>query len=152
MHRLTLPLALCAVLLLLAVTPGCGAIRSTVSIVQADKVIRQARDAGAATAAPYPMQVAEDLLMKAREEQGYASYSRSFALAREARAVAQTALDAAPVAVITPEQTGDLEIEPALWDGAAGDDDDSAAGDDDDSAGDDDDSAGDDDDSARSAP
>ena len=165
MHSPSTLLPLLAALLLLAAAPGCGAIRSTVSIIEADKVIRAAQDAGGAEAAPYPMRIAEDLLAKAREEQGYADYSRSFALAREARAVAQKALDATPTKTAAPSDSGAVVIDPSLWaddddsagddDDSAGDDDDSAGddpADDDDSAGDDDDSAGDDDDSAASVP
>jgi hypothetical protein len=151
MRRPSVLLLLIAALATMALAAGCGAIRSTVGIVQADKLVRQAQEAGGAEAAPYPMEVAEDLLRKAREEQGYADYSRSFQLAREARTMAQKVLDEAPappVAPLSPDQG--LVIDPSLWaddDDSAGDDDDSA-GDDDDSAGDDDDSAGDDDDSA----
>ena len=159
-------------LLALAFVVGCGPIRSTVGLIEAEKVVRQARDSAGAEAAPYPMTVAEDLLAKAREEQMYADYSRSFQLAKEARAMAQQVIDAAPEVSIVKEITavgvtdpfGALkdggQIDPSVWgddddsagddDDSAGDDDDSAQGDDDDSAGDDDDSAGDDDDSGAS--
>jgi len=141
MRRPSVFLLLIAALATMALAAGCGAIRSTVGIVQADKVVREAQESGGAEAAPYPMKVAEDLLAKAREEQGYADYSRSFQLAREARAMAQRVLDEAPAqsapGTVAGDGDGGLVIDPALWA-----DDDDSAGDDDDSAGDDDDSAG----------
>lgn len=72
------------VLLLLPLAAGCGPIRSTVGIVQAEQVLREARELGAEESAPYAIAVAEGLLAKSIEEQGHAEYSTSWALAIEA--------------------------------------------------------------------
>ena len=155
-------------LLIVLLASGCGAIRSTVGIVEAEKALKAAHEAGARDHAPYPTTLAEEMLLKAKEEMGYAEYSRSFEFAREAKELAENARSLARSAPKTPpvrmvplpmtgteEPTGGDETAPGTEaseddDSATGDDDDSATGDDDDSAtGDDDDSAtGDDDDSA----
>ncbi len=153
MLRRLLPLLLLALL-----ASGCGAIRSTVGIVEAEKALKAAHEAGARDRAPYPITLAEEMLTKAKEEMGYAEYSRSFEFAREARELAENAEtlarktpDAPPTRMVPLQATGTAEPndedQAAPGTEAAGDDDDSA-GDDDDSAGNDDDSAGDDDDSA----
>ena len=88
-HRLSL------FLLAGSLLAGCGAIRSTVGIVEAEKALRAAEEAGARETAPYATTLANQLLDKAREEQGYAEYSTSFELAREAEAKANEALELA---------------------------------------------------------
>ncbi|MCO4772747.1 MAG: DUF4398 domain-containing protein [Deltaproteobacteria bacterium] len=168
LRRLTL------LLLLTFLATGCGAIRSTVGIIEAEKALKSAHEAGAKERAPYPTTLAEEMLDKAREELGYAEYSRSYQFAREAKELAANAETVArenPVTAptrmvpLTGRDAATDEAAPAAAEeapAAVGDDDDSAsaAGDDDDSAqpedatGDDDDSAqpedatGDDDDSA----
>ena len=82
--------------LLLALAAGCGPIRSTVGIIQAEQVIAEARELGAEEVSPYPMAVAEALVEKAIEEQGYADYSSSWQLAAEARDLVQATIDALP--------------------------------------------------------
>lgn len=89
--------------LLLALATGCGPIRSTVGIIQAEQVLKEARELGVEQTAPYPMAVAQELVAKAIEEQGYADYSTSWQLATEARDLVQAALDALPRADGVPE-------------------------------------------------
>ncbi|MCP4868042.1 MAG: hypothetical protein GY898_04925 [Proteobacteria bacterium] len=112
MTRFALPV----LLLLFAV--GCGPIRSTVGIIQADQVIKQAREAGAETWAPYPFQLAESLYAKAIEEQGYAQYYQSWLYAKEAKTMAEEALATEagapePVPEPAPEAPADPEPEPS---------------------------------------
>ena len=103
LHRLSLLLVAGSLL------AGCGAIRSTVGIVEAEKALRAAEEAGARETAPYATTLADQLLDKAREEQGYAEYSTSFELAREAEAKANEALELArkapPVTRMAPMPT-----------------------------------------------
>jgi outer membrane biosynthesis protein TonB len=108
-----LPLLILPLLLLLAA--GCGPIRSTVGIIQAEQVLKEARELGAAEVAPYPMAVAEELVRKAVEEQGYADYSTSWQLATEARDLVQATLAALPRADVQGEQPGGYGVvEPPL--------------------------------------
>jgi hypothetical protein len=89
---------------------GCGPIRSTVGMIQADQVLKEARELGAEEVAPYPMQMAERLLEKAFEEQNNASYDTSWQLATEAKELAQTAIDLVPTAegpIAPPPATGE---------------------------------------------
>lgn len=95
--------------LLLALATGCGPIRSTVGIIQAEQVLREARELGAAEVAPYPMTVAEELVRKAVEEQGYADYSTSWQLATEARDLVRATLEALPRTDVQPEQEPESE-------------------------------------------
>jgi hypothetical protein len=90
------------VLLLLAFGSGCGAIRSTVGIVEAEKALEAAHEVGARELAPFPTTMAEELLDKAREEMGYAEYSRSWELAAEAREMAEKAATQARENPVTP--------------------------------------------------
>ncbi len=92
---------------------GCGPIRSTVGIIQADQVIKEARQAGAERNAPYPMRIAEELIRKAVEEQGYADYYQSWLLAKEARKYAEEALAAPPA----PEPPPVVDPPPEAVDG-----------------------------------
>lgn len=86
MRRSLLPL-----LLILVFGSGCGAIRSTVGIIEAEKALTAAHKAGAKELAPFPTTMAEELLDKAREEMGYAEYSRSYEMAKEAKELAESA-------------------------------------------------------------
>jgi hypothetical protein len=83
-----------SLLLTLAILAGCGPVRVTVGLVDAERAVREARDAGAAEHAPYPLTLAEELLAKAIEEKGYAEWEQSFLFAGEAveRAHEATAL------------------------------------------------------------
>jgi len=73
---------------------ACGPVRSTVMMIQADEALREARALGAAETAPFPVTLAEELLRKAHEEQGYSSYDTATQLASDARVLA---LDAAQI-------------------------------------------------------
>ena len=84
-----MPLLLLA--LALALGSGCGAIRSTVGIIEAEKALKSAHELGAKELAPFPTTLAEEMLDKAREEAGYAEYSRSWELAMEAKKLAEGA-------------------------------------------------------------
>ncbi len=88
-------------LLLLALATGCGPIRSTVGIIQAEQVLKEAHQLGAGEHAPYPMAVAEALVAKALEEQGYADYSTSWQLATEARDLVRATIEALPRADVS---------------------------------------------------
>ncbi len=80
-----------SLLLILVFGSGCGAIRSTVGIIEAEKALSQAHEAGAKELAPFPTTLAQELLDKAREEMGYADYSRSYEMAMEAKLLAEDA-------------------------------------------------------------
>ncbi len=71
-------------LLFVVLLAGCGPIRVTVGLVDAERAVREAKDAGAETHAVYPLTLAEELLAKAVEEKGYAEWEQSFILANEA--------------------------------------------------------------------
>lgn len=108
-------------LLMLALLVSCGPIRSTVGIIEAGQSLDAAREAGAAELAPYPFALAERLLAKAVEEQGYADYYASWKLATEAKAFADEATTAsaaappapAPAATPAPAEPAEPEVAPA---------------------------------------
>lgn len=96
------------ILLLLVV--GCGPVRSTIGVVDAERAYQEAAAAGAEQAAPYPYELAGRLLDQARDEQGYADWGESFRLAGEAQKYAEQALNAArsapqPPGLAAPEDT-----------------------------------------------
>lgn len=78
--------------LFLLVVLGCGPIRSTVGIVEAEKAWKAAERAGAAQHAPYPFGLSTELLRKAKEEQGFAAYSDAYQLSRESLEQSQEAV------------------------------------------------------------
>jgi hypothetical protein len=86
-------------LLALFFVVGCGPIRVTVGLVDAERAVQEAKDAGAAEHAKYPLTLAEELLSKAVEEKGYAEWEQSFILANEAVLRANEAADLARTAV-----------------------------------------------------
>ncbi len=94
--------ALPLIVLLAFAVSACGPIRSTVGIIEAEQTLKAAREAGAAELAPYPFALAERLLAKAIEEQGYADYYASWKLAVEAKGLAEEAQAAAAVAPPLP--------------------------------------------------
>ncbi|MFL5292251.1 MAG: DUF4398 domain-containing protein [Myxococcales bacterium] len=78
MRLLLALLALCAL-------AGCGPIRSTAALIDADVAIEGARAAGAPQASPYEFTLAEAYLNKAREVSGYAQYEVAARYAGRAR-------------------------------------------------------------------
>lgn len=126
---------------------GCGPIRATVGLVDAQRAVREAQDAGASEHAIYPLTLAEQLLAKAIEEKGYAEWEQSFLLAEQAVRHANEATELCkarveaplwPGAAAPPEATPEPG-EPSYYDLPSDDDDspaDPGAGDDDDSAAD----------------
>lgn len=76
---------------LLALVAGCGPIKSTRAIVDADVELEGARAAGAQTTAVYEYTAAEVFLHKARETQGHAQYEASARFAGKAAALARSA-------------------------------------------------------------
>jgi len=72
---------------------GCGPILSTVGLVRAEKALQEAVAAGSEQRAPYPTELARNLLSKAREEQGYSAYDVSTDLAEQAQTLAVEALE-----------------------------------------------------------
>ena len=98
---------------------GCGPIRSSVGLIQAERALRDARLAGASERAPYPFTLADELLQKAKEEQGYSAYSDSLQLAlesieqsREAAAIARTVIPPTPPKPPAPPQVEATSAEP----------------------------------------
>jgi len=85
-----LPTAL-ALAVALALSSGCGPLRSSEAIDAAAREIAEARAAGAAGTAPYPLAAAEASLRLAREEEGRARYGSAAELAGRAREQAAAA-------------------------------------------------------------
>lgn len=74
---------------------GCGPIGYTVTVLDATEAVEEARQAGAATTAPYEYYYAHAFLDKAREEAGEAEYQNSIELSDTARTFGQRARDLA---------------------------------------------------------
>lgn len=85
------PLALAGALAL----TGCGPLRSTSLLLDADVQLEAARTADAAKFAPYEFTLAGAYLEKAREEQGYADYDVCIDFAEKALSHAKTAKEKA---------------------------------------------------------
>ena len=100
-------------LLLVVLLTGCGPVRSTIGLVDAERALREAQDAGSVERAPYQTAMAEELLDKAREAQGRSTYDDSMYLANESMTWATRARDVATGAVEapTPEPLPDLGSE-----------------------------------------
>lgn len=134
-------------LLTLLFLAGCGPIRATVGLVDAERAVRDAKAAGAAEHAVYPLTLAEGLLAKAIEEKGYAEWEQSFLLAEQAVKHAQDATELCQKAVAAPlwPDAGGASTDPEAAEPPDGDDDDAldapSLDDDDSAASDDDDSA-----------
>lgn len=64
---------------------GCGPVRSTAALMDADVAIEAARAAGAPQSAPYEFTAAQAYLEKAREVSGYARYEAAERFAARAR-------------------------------------------------------------------
>ena len=74
---------------------GCGPIGYTVTVLDATEAVEEARQAGAATTAPYEYYYAQAFLDKAREQAGQAEYQNSIELSGTARQYGQRARDLA---------------------------------------------------------
>jgi len=72
-------------LLAISALAGCGPIRSTAALIDADVAVEAARTAGAPEASPYEFTLAEAYLNKAREVSGYAQYEAAARYAVRAR-------------------------------------------------------------------
>ena len=98
---------------LLSLGAGCGPIRSTMGLVDAEKALREAHDAGSAEKAPYQTAMAEELLERAHEASGRSTYDASMHLAGESAAWSLKAADIARGLVSTeppaPEPLPNLE-------------------------------------------
>lgn len=77
-------------LLIALLASGCAA-RSTVSLVQAEQAVYVAREAGAPDRAVYEWTLAEQYMVKAREEWGHADYEVADELAVKAQSWAEAA-------------------------------------------------------------
>lgn len=71
-------------LLLAGLTSGCTAIKSTVHLAQAEQAVQLAREAEAPEQAPYAWTMAEQLILKAREEWAAADYGPAESLSKQA--------------------------------------------------------------------
>ncbi|GEM_PF-3001483 len=111
-----------SLLLLALLFAGCGPVRSTIGLVDAEEALRAAHEAGAVEKAPYQTAMAEELLAKAREAQGRSTYDDSMHLANESATWANEARDVALGRIEAPVPEPLPDLEPA----AEGDDDDSA--------------------------
>lgn len=70
---------------------ACGAVQSTAGLIDADRQLQAAREAGAESRAPYEWTAATLYLQKAREEVGHSDYDVAAQFARKA---AQYAIEA----------------------------------------------------------
>lgn len=70
---------------------GCGPVRSTANILDAEVQIQAARTAGAGEKAPYEFTAAGLYLDKAREEVGYSDYEVGVKFAKKASECAEAA-------------------------------------------------------------
>ncbi len=98
---MTRHLSLCLSGLLTAA--ACGPVQSTAQLVDADRQLRAAREAGAESRAPYEWTAATLYLQKAREEVGHSSYEIAVQFARKAAQYAIEARERADAASPTPE-------------------------------------------------
>ncbi len=101
-----------SVLSLLSVLAGCGPVRSTSVLIDAEVQLQAARTAGAEQRAPYEFTAATLYLHKAREEVGYSQYEVGMALAEKALSYATQAKEAA-LAQVQPEAPPPLPASPA---------------------------------------
>ena len=90
-------------LLLAGMTSGCTAIKSTVHLAQAEQAVQLAREAEAPEQAPYAWTMAEQLILKAREEWAAADYGPAETLSKQALEAAAKAEETARTAP-RPEQ------------------------------------------------
>jgi hypothetical protein len=81
--------------MLAACASGCGPLIYAANITPASRAVERARQADAATYAPYEFYFAEAHLHKAREEAGEAAYQDAIDYARIAEASAEEALEIA---------------------------------------------------------
>lgn len=88
-------LALAASATLAAYASGCGPLLYAANIAPASRAVERARQADAATYAPYELYLAEAHLHKAREEAGESAYQDAVDYARIAEEQADRALEIA---------------------------------------------------------
>jgi Domain of unknown function (DUF4398) len=81
--------------LLALLAAGCGPVRATSVIGDAEAAVARARAAGSEKAAPYETVSAELYLTKAREQQGRAQYGAAEDLAKQSLRFAQEAIERA---------------------------------------------------------
>jgi len=79
--------------LLALLAAGCGPVRATSVIGDAEAAVARARAAGSEKAAPYETISAELYLSKAREQQGRAQYGAAAELANQSLRFAQEAIE-----------------------------------------------------------
>ena len=84
-----------AACLLALVAAGCGPVRATSVIGDAEAAVARARAVGGEKAAPYEVVSAELYLAKAREQQGRAQYGAAADLARQSLRFAEEAIERA---------------------------------------------------------
>lgn len=89
------PLAVLAFLLAALVHSGCGPVRSTAFLLDAEVQLEAARTAGAEKYAPYEWTAANLYIHKAREEVGYSDYEVAVDFAQKASRFANEARDRA---------------------------------------------------------
>lgn len=90
-------------LLIAGLATGCTAIKSTVHLAQAEQAVQLAREAEAPEQAPYAWTMAEQLILKAREEWAAADYGPAETLSIKAMKIANDAAEQARTAP-RPEQ------------------------------------------------
>ena len=90
-------IAIISTILLASSLSGCGAVRATSALAQANQKFEQVTAAGAAEKAPYEYTLGKEFLNKAREEIGYSDYQVAERLAKQANGIfahaARIALD-----------------------------------------------------------
>jgi hypothetical protein len=86
---------LLSVLFLVGAASGCGPMRATTFLLDADVALQAARTAGADQYAPYEFTSAQLYLLKAREEVGYSDYQVALDFAAKASKFANEARDKA---------------------------------------------------------
>lgn len=110
-------------LLLTGLLTGCTAVKSTVHLTKAEQALQLAREAEAPTNAPYAWTIAEELVLKAREEWAASDFGPSEILsvkaldaANKAAEQAKTApspIDIPPWAVLPDAPASEAALPPA---------------------------------------
>lgn len=97
----------------LLVFPGCGPLRSTAYILDAEVQIEAARTAGAEKYAPYHFTLAQLYLKKAREEIGFSDYEVGVGFAEKASTQARKAKEESMAAAAKSEVAPTFSTSPA---------------------------------------
>lgn len=100
MHRI--------LLLTLLAASGCTAVKAGYAIQDAQRSLRTAVDAHADQRAIYEMTLAEQYLIKAREEDGYSDFGAADKLARKAKEAAANAVKIAEEGGVPLEDVANL--------------------------------------------